>query len=228
VHADPRDVARDAWIAVLPPETPEESLARLCEALERRGWSAAASRGPEQSILAVEGAADAGALRAALPADLEVDVFPLLGAAEYRRLRGRRRFLSALVGGLSLVLLAGLAFPLLAFLEPPPRALLAPDWVRVAAAERLDVGGAARVQVHGTPLFVVRLAGARWNALSAACTARSDCWLEWDGERRELRCPCHGCEFDGHGNVVRGPAAVPLSAREVELRGDEVFVRRTL
>jgi len=228
VRADPGEVAASAWIAVLPREASEELLARLGEDLRQRGWAADASRGEEQAILAVEGPRDAAALRAVLPGDLEADVFPLLEAAEYRRLRQRRRFLSALVAGLSLLIAVGLAWPLVGFLEPPPRTILAPDWMHVPAADRLQVGEAVRTQVRGKSIWVVRLAAARWHALSAACTYFDECLLEWDRERREFLCPCHGCAFDAHGNVVHAPASIPLVAREVELREGAVFVRRAL
>ena len=66
--------------------------------------------------------------------------------------------------------------------------------------------------------------GERYFALSAICTHMEDCQLEWDVERGQIVCPCHGCVFDLYGNVARGPASVPLARVGLERSGERLFL----
>jgi cytochrome b6-f complex iron-sulfur subunit len=99
--------------------------------------------------------------------------------------------------------------------------------VRAGSAARLEVGAARSVVFHGVPVLLICLEPDRYVAISATCTHMQVCKVEWDRDRRHLLCPCHGGAFDIHGNVVRGPASVPLSTYSVERVGDELFVRRS-
>jgi Rieske Fe-S protein len=42
--------------------------------------------------------------------------------------------------------------------------------------------------------------------------------------RNGFECPCHGSEYDLHGNVVRGPAAEPLESFPVEIGSDRIEI----
>jgi menaquinol-cytochrome c reductase iron-sulfur subunit len=226
--SEPPEPDSPTWLVVLPSELAEEELSGLRERMRARGWAADASRGEEQAIVAVRGPADPAELRSALAPGIEADVVPILDRARYRRLRARRRFQSALVTGLGLLIAVGLAVPLVGFLRPPPGTILAPELVRVPRADGLAVGEAALVRLAEKPVLVLRIAPGRWHAVSASCTFMDECLLEWDAARHQLRCPCHGCAFDAHGNVVRAPAALPLQRLEVVERDGALFVRRTL
>lgn len=54
-------------------------------------------------------------------------------------------------------------------------------------------------------------------ALSMLCT-HVCCQCVYDGGVNEIYCPCHGSVFDQNGNVLRGPANLPLPS--IELRVD--------
>lgn len=54
-------------------------------------------------------------------------------------------------------------------------------------------------------------------AYGLTCT-HLGCRLEASGP--ELKCPCHGSEFDRDGNVTRGPAKKPQETLEVEISQD--------
>ena len=217
-----------AWLVVLPAHVSEADLARLHSEIRGRGWSVDSSRGEEQLILAVQGPRDAQELRGVLGGRLDGDLLPVLEGRQYKLLRARRRFQSALVTGLSLLLLAGLVVPLVGFLEPPRGTIFSPELVRVERAEEIPVGEGLLVRITEKPVLVLRLAPERWHALSAACTFMDDCVLEWNALHRQLVCPCHGCAFDVHGNVVHGPASSPLVHLAVLESGGAIFVRRTL
>jgi cytochrome b6-f complex iron-sulfur subunit len=113
------------------------------------------------------------------------------------------------------------------FLRPPRRALDAPDVVAAGSVDQIAPGTARSVSFHGQQVLLISVEPGRYAASSAICTHMRACRLEWDAARRLLVCSCHGCEFDVHGNVVRGPASRPLPTFAVERVGDELFVRRS-
>jgi len=55
-------------------------------------------------------------------------------------------------------------------------------------------------------------------ALSLLCT-HVCCELNYDSTADELYCPCHGSLFDSQGNVLIGPATVPLPTVQVTIDG---------
>lgn len=225
--SEPAESVSEGWLVVLPAEISEPSLQRIRGEAGARGWLAEHSRGEEQAIVALEGPRDADELRPLL-AGLDADVLPLLSSQHYRRMRTRRRLLSALVSGLGLLIVAGVVLPLLAFLRPPPEPIVAPDLVRVAAADEIAPGAAKLTRFHDQPILVIRVAPLGWEAVAARCTFSDDCLLGWDSERRWVACPCHGCRFDAQGNVLHAPASIPLLRLGIFELGGSLFVRSLL
>jgi cytochrome b6-f complex iron-sulfur subunit len=137
----------------------------------------------------------------------------------------RRQFLKWLSGGfLSLWALGGAA-ALAAYLKAPERnEASAERMVSVGRLEELRVGEAHLIQHGITPFYVLRLDATRVVALSAVCT-HMRCILNFDRERKGLRCPCHDGRFDLNGNVVSGLPQRALPRYEVQTRAGEVFVR---
>jgi cytochrome b6-f complex iron-sulfur subunit len=88
------------------------------------------------------------------------------------------------------------------------------------------VGGARTRVIDGEEYVIVRRSETSFHALSATCTHSEVCRVAWDGERRQLVCPCHKGVFDLAGNVVSGPPPRPLTRREVVVRNGEVYVKR--
>lgn len=214
-------------IVVLPPDVPEPALQRLRSIVEARGWQADTSRGSEQTVLLVAGPSDPEELRE-LVGELEADVLPVKETELYRQEHRRRRFLTAMIGGLALLVLLGMLLPIWAFMQPPERSIIAPELLHVAGAARLPVGAAVVVRVAGRPIQVVRLAPRRWQAVSGSCTYLEQCLLEWSSSQQRLLCSCHGCVFDAHGNALHPPASIPLIRFEVVESGAEIYVRRTI
>ncbi len=56
-------------------------------------------------------------------------------------------------------------------------------------------------------------------AVSGDCTYGS-CALEYHADNNELMCPCHGCAYGVGGNVLQGPATVPLATYAVTVVND--------
>lgn len=213
-------------IAVLGPEVDDALLGRLREELVRGGWRTEASRGDEQTVLVVSGSGSLAEVEAALAPAGEVDVLPLASGAAYARVRRQRLFLSALTTGLALLIAVGIVFPVVDFLAPQEAALVDPDLLRLPYAGRIPEDGSRLVSFHRAPVLVVHRPGGRFFAVSAACTHVEACRLEWDAALQRLQCPCHGDAFDVHGNVLRGPASLPLVTYSVERRDDDLYLER--
>jgi len=184
------------------------------------------SRGEEQVIAALSGTGSVDELIEALPDNAEIDAIPLASGEEYGRRRVRQRFLTSLATGLGLLAAIGTLIPIVGFLRPPAEPLAAPDLVRVAMADELPPNSAKRVHFHERPVLLVHVDAQRYFALSALCTHMDSCQLEWDRDRGQIVCPCHGCVFDLHGNVVQGSSSYPLATYAVEHLGEAVYIRR--
>ena len=210
-------------IVVKPDEGLLEEVRHLVENL---GYACETSRGEEQAILSLSGNGKREELEEALSRLPDVDVIPILSGHEYWRLRSRRRFMNGLCSGLGVVTAVGAAIPILGFLLPPKKGLSTPDLVRAASVDQVPENSARLVRVQGKPVLLVHRANGNYFALSATCTHMDVCQLDWNPERQQLLCPCHGGAFDVYGNVVQGPPFIPLPTYEVDRVADQLFIRR--
>ncbi|MFN2567510.1 MAG: ubiquinol-cytochrome c reductase iron-sulfur subunit [Gemmatimonadaceae bacterium] len=85
--------------------------------------------------------------------------------------------------------------------------------VRLVLAEHPELtrpDGALKILPDGAtnPLYVLRLEGDQFAALSPICTHQG-CTVDIQGPR--LVCPCHGSTYDRDGTVLRGPAERALT-----------------
>ncbi|MGQ9833189.1 MAG: QcrA and Rieske domain-containing protein [Candidatus Villigracilaceae bacterium] len=71
--------------------------------------------------------------------------------------------------------------------------------------------------VLSTPPAVLLHTEHGFSALSLVCT-HLGCTVEQQGNG--FACPCHGSRFNGDGQVIQGPAKIPLPALHVEVRQD--------
>jgi Rieske Fe-S protein len=65
--------------------------------------------------------------------------------------------------------------------------------------------------------------GSEMLALSDACT-HNKCYVDYLPEQRLIFCPCHGSQFSLTGNVLRGPASLPLQRFPVVIQQGDVVV----
>jgi Rieske Fe-S protein len=60
-------------------------------------------------------------------------------------------------------------------------------------------------------------------AMSATCT-HLGCQVQWDGEGKKFKCPCHGGVYSHDGSVVSGPPPRPLDVVEAKINPDDASV----
>lgn len=135
----------------------------------------------------------------------------------------RRGFLERFLVGSGLTLVATYVGAALAYLAPAKKAS-GEDSSRIdaGAADELAVGEAKVVKGEGDPVLVIHT-DTGFLAFSAVCT-HLGCIVEWDGERRQIHCPCHAASFDLNGNVLGGPAPKALPAMAVEVQEGHLVV----
>ena len=213
-------------ILVLQPDVDESFLERVRKELMALGCTFSLSRGDEQVIVALGGNFDPDAVYAAAAAWPAVDALNLRSDRYYRNERRKRSFMSWLIIGFGLLTIAALAFPVLNFLRPPDNKLELTGPVRVGSVTGFAEGTARRLRIHGDTVMVVRDHAGRFRAVSGDCTHLDPCQLDWNLERQQLLCPCHGGVFDILGNVVDGPANAPLLRFETAVVKDTLFVNR--
>lgn len=141
-----------------------------------------------------------------------------------KQISGRRRFLFWLVRGFGSLWALGAAWVAAAFVQPPKGGQRLDDTILDAGPAGSLLVGQARLVRHGRqPVWVVRTDDATYVGMSAVCT-HLHCILDWDPGRRVMDCPCHAGSFDLNGNVLSGPAPVPLERYAVETRMGRLVV----
>lgn len=137
---------------------------------------------------------------------------------------GRRRLLVWLVRGFGSLWALGAAWVATAFVHPPSSGRgLADTTLDAGAAGSLLIGQGRLVRHGRQPVWVVRTGEASYVGMSAVCT-HLHCVLDWNAENRIMDCPCHAGSFDLNGNVLSGPAPLPLERYAVETRMGRLVV----
>ncbi len=134
---------------------------------------------------------------------------------------GRRRALVVFVNATLAMVGGGLSALLGAFALRPPAPTAGVRWIRAGSTAELKanepvarilslsrVDGWYRERARET-VFLVWDGRESVRALSATCT-HLGCQVQWDGEHRAFKCPCHGGVFAPDGTVVAGPPPRPL------------------
>ena len=78
----------------------------------------------------------------------------------------------------------------------------------------LAPGAGAVFDIDGEKVAVHRDDEGTLHARSATCT-HLGCIVAWNDAERSWDCPCHGSRFAAGGDVLQGPARIPLEEREL-------------
>lgn len=121
---------------------------------------------------------------------------------------GRRTFLGVFLGGVGAAAVAAITWPLYRYLAPAGGE--GGGGVVVIPESEVGEGQARFFQYAGSAAVVVRKKGGELVALSAVCT-HLGCIVQWEKEKQDFLCPCHGGYFSSEGTVLSGPPPKPLA-----------------
>ncbi|MCD6200814.1 MAG: Rieske (2Fe-2S) protein [Bacteroidales bacterium] len=90
--------------------------------------------------------------------------------------------------------------------------------------EELPVNASRKItDLRGKDLMLVRTDNQEVKAMSTVCT-HLGCTVQWEKDKQEFYCPCHGGRFDKNGKVIAGPPPAPLDTYPTDLEGDNIFI----
>ena len=139
--------------------------------------------------------------------------------------RPRRRIVEVLLGGGLFASFLSFVYPVLRYLVPPKLPDLAGDAVLAAHVPEMKPNTAKTFRFGTRPGLLVETATGEYRAMSATCT-HLGCTVQYRPDLREIWCACHNGMYDLNGRNISGPPPRPLEAFEVQVRGDDIFVRR--
>jgi len=118
------------------------------------------------------------------------------------------------------------AYPVLRYIIPPK--VLEPslsEFELDVKASDIHPNTGRIVPVGGKPVLLFRNSAGELKALTAICTHLA-CTVQYRPDRSDIWCACHNGVYNQTGTNVSGPPPRPLTALEVNVRGDKVTVRR--
>jgi Rieske Fe-S protein len=137
----------------------------------------------------------------------------------------RRGFVAALLGGGFVLSAAAFLYPVVRYLIPPKTADMGSDSVLAGKVGELKPNSGKIFRFGSRPGLLIRTAEGDYRAMSATCTHLS-CTVQYRDDLREVWCACHNGKYNLNGRNISGPPPRPLEAFDVQVRGDEIFVRR--
>lgn len=121
---------------------------------------------------------------------------------------GRRKFLGVCLAGATAAAAVAAGYPVFRYLAP--RSGQGGAAKLVIPAGELKEGDARFFEFAGSSAVLVKTRGGELVALSAVCT-HLGCIVQWEKEKQQFLCPCHGGLFSTEGTVLGGPPPRPLA-----------------
>ena len=75
--------------------------------------------------------------------------------------------------------------------------------------EKIRIGEGKIIKLNGKRMAAYRDENGKLHLVSAICTHMS-CIVKWNDAERSWDCPCHGSRFTIDGDIIEGPALMPL------------------
>ena len=92
----------------------------------------------------------------------------------------------------------------------------------IATLKEVPVGAGYRTMAGEKRLVIVN-EGGEVRTFLGVCT-HEGCPLGWNPTQHLIRCPCHGSAFNTKGEVVNGPALLPLTRLETIVDGAQILL----
>ncbi|HEY6972638.1 MAG TPA: Rieske (2Fe-2S) protein [Candidatus Angelobacter sp.] len=137
----------------------------------------------------------------------------------------RRKFIEMLLSSGFLATAIAFLYPVLRYLVPPKSLDLGGDSVIAAKTGELKPNSGKIFRFGNRPGLLIHTASGEYRAMSATCTHLA-CTVQYRDDLREVWCACHNGKYNLDGRNISGPPPRPLEAFDVQVRGDEIFVRR--
>ncbi|MBT1074563.1 ubiquinol-cytochrome c reductase iron-sulfur subunit [Geobacter grbiciae] len=87
----------------------------------------------------------------------------------------------------------------------------------------IPANGAKFLDFRGTTAVVIRKQSGELVALSAICT-HLGCIVQWEKDKQDFLCPCHGGRYTPDGVVISGPPPKPLEKLAITITNGIVTV----
>jgi cytochrome b6-f complex iron-sulfur subunit len=100
------------------------------------------------------------------------------------------------------------------------------DFIKVGTVQELQKEGRLMLKEGQTSVMVMNnptKPGSVY-AIDSICTHQG-CAVDWNGDKKQIVCPCHGSTFNADGTVIQGAATKPLKSYEAKLEGDTILVK---
>ena len=137
----------------------------------------------------------------------------------------RRQFVEVVLGSGVLATVVAFLYPVLRYLVPPKELDLGSDAVVAGRVGELKPNSGKIFRFGNRPGLLIRTAAGDYRAMSATCTHLS-CTVQYRDDMRQVWCACHNGRYDLNGRNIAGPPPRPLELYEVQVSGEEIFVRR--
>lgn len=137
----------------------------------------------------------------------------------------RRKFVQALMGTGFMATAIAFLYPVLRYLIPPKALDMGSDSVIAGRIADFKPNSGKIFRFGSRPGLLVRTASGEFRAMSATCTHLS-CTVQYRDDLQHIWCACHNGHYDLNGRNIAGPPPRPLEAFDVQVRGEEIHVRR--
>lgn len=137
----------------------------------------------------------------------------------------RRRFVEVLLGTGFVATAIAFIYPVVRYLVPPKVSDLGGDSVVAGRVGELKPNSGKIFRFGSRPGILILTPSGEYRAMSATCTHLA-CTVQYRGDMHHVWCACHNGMYDLNGRNISGPPPRPLELFEVQVRGDQIFVRR--
>jgi len=118
-------------------------------------------------------------------------------------------------------------YPVLRYIIPPQTGELAPDVALAGRVSDLKPNSGKIFRFGNRPALLIFAADGTYHAVSAVCT-HLNCTVQYRSDLHAVWCACHNGMYSVDGRNISGPPPRPLEAYEVVLKGEDIYVRRSV
>jgi len=119
---------------------------------------------------------------------------------------------------------ASFLYPILKYLIPPKLPDFGTEAVLAARVSEIKPNQGIVFRFGSKPGLLIEEGPGKYTAMVAVCT-HLGCTVQYRADHHDVWCPCHNGVYDIHGRNISGPPPRPLQALDVQVRGDQIFVR---